>query len=173
MTIKSINLQFFMHFCNALKFTSFFVPHLGKFTPGQSRFYDGKFTAVNLKKGVNRKTGVKVRCLVSGTNTCTNFVVDITTYSWLNMHLPVMVYLTVLIGNKFIKLILFQSIFRLVEKPNYLIIIVILSVIPVYLSIREYDYCWLLWIRVKNSPKNIHLIIIKQIGYYLNWRYCF
>jgi len=30
---------------------------------GQGKFYDGKFTTVNLKKGVNRKTGVKVQCL--------------------------------------------------------------------------------------------------------------
>ena len=64
-TLKSINLRFFTpFFCNAPKFTPFFVPHRGKFTPGQSRFYDGKFTAVNSKKGVNRKTGVKVWCLV-------------------------------------------------------------------------------------------------------------
>ena len=62
---KSINLRFFTpFFCNAPKFMPFFVPHRGKFTPGQSRFYDGKFTAVNSKKGVNRKTGVKVRCLI-------------------------------------------------------------------------------------------------------------
>jgi len=48
---KSINLRFFTpFFCNAPKFTPFFVPHRGKFTPGQSRFYDGKFTAVNSKK---------------------------------------------------------------------------------------------------------------------------
>ncbi len=64
-TLKSINLRFFTpFFCNAPKFTPFFVPHRGKFTPGQSRFYDSKFTAVNSKKGVNRKTGVKVWCLV-------------------------------------------------------------------------------------------------------------
>ncbi len=63
-TLKSINLRFFTPiFCNAPKFTPFFVPHRGKFTPGQSRFYDGKFTAVNSKKGVNWKTGVKVWCL--------------------------------------------------------------------------------------------------------------
>jgi hypothetical protein len=50
-TLKSINLRFFTpFFCNAPKFTPFFVPHRGKFTPGQSRFYDGKFTAVNSKK---------------------------------------------------------------------------------------------------------------------------
>ncbi len=50
-TLKSINLQFFTpFFCNAPKFTPFFVPHRGKFTLGQSRFYDGKFTVVNSKK---------------------------------------------------------------------------------------------------------------------------
>ena len=64
-TLKSINLRFFTpFFCNAPKFTPFFVPHRGKFTPGQSRFYDGKFTEVIQKKGVNRKTGVKVWCLL-------------------------------------------------------------------------------------------------------------
>ncbi len=47
----AINLRFFTpFFCNAPKFTPFFVPHCGKFTPGQSIFYDGKFTAVNSKK---------------------------------------------------------------------------------------------------------------------------
>jgi hypothetical protein len=30
----------------------------------QGQFYDGKFFAVNSKKGVNRKTVGKVRCLV-------------------------------------------------------------------------------------------------------------
>jgi hypothetical protein len=50
-TLKSINLWFFTpFFCNAPKFTPFFVPHRSKFTPGQSRFYDGKFTVVNSKK---------------------------------------------------------------------------------------------------------------------------
>ncbi len=50
-TLKSINLRFFTpFFCNAPKFTPFFVPHRGKFTLGQSTFYDGKFTAVNSKK---------------------------------------------------------------------------------------------------------------------------
>jgi hypothetical protein len=64
-TLKSINLWFFTpFFCNAPKFTPFFVPHRGKFTLGQSRFYDCKFTAVNSKKGVNQKTGVKVWCLM-------------------------------------------------------------------------------------------------------------
>ena len=67
-TLKSINLRFFTpFFCNAPKFTPFFVPLRGKFMPGQSRFYDGKFTEVIQKKGVNRKTGVKVRCLLRGT----------------------------------------------------------------------------------------------------------
>ncbi len=62
-TLKSINLKFFTpFFCNAPKFTPFLVPHRGKFTLGQSRFYDGKFTTVNSKKGVNRTTGVKVWC---------------------------------------------------------------------------------------------------------------
>jgi hypothetical protein len=37
-----------------------FVPHRDKFTVAQSKFYDGKFTAKNSKKGVNRKTGGKV-----------------------------------------------------------------------------------------------------------------
>jgi hypothetical protein len=55
---------FYAFFWNAPKFTPFFVPHCKKFTVGQGKFYDGKFTMVNLKKGVNQKTGVKVRCLV-------------------------------------------------------------------------------------------------------------
>ncbi len=40
----------FYAFFNAPKFMPFFVLHCGKFTPVQSKFYDGKFTVVNLKK---------------------------------------------------------------------------------------------------------------------------
>ncbi len=41
---------FYTFFCNAPKFTPFFVPHCKKFMVGQGKFYDGKFTAVNSKK---------------------------------------------------------------------------------------------------------------------------
>ncbi len=53
----------------------FFVPHCKKITVGQGKFYDGKFTAVNSKKGVNWKTGVKVQCLLIGN--CDNFYLTI------------------------------------------------------------------------------------------------
>ncbi len=63
--VKTINLRFFTpFFCNTPRFTPFFVSHRGKFTVAQGQFYDGKFFAVNSKKGVNRKTVGKVRCLV-------------------------------------------------------------------------------------------------------------
>jgi hypothetical protein len=37
-------------FCNAPKFTPFFVPSLGKFMLAQGQLYDDKFIAENSKK---------------------------------------------------------------------------------------------------------------------------
>ena len=63
--VKTVNLWFFTPFFrNAPRFTPFFVSHCAKFTVAQGQFYDGKFFAVNSKKGVNRKTVGKVRCLL-------------------------------------------------------------------------------------------------------------
>ncbi len=41
---------FYDFFCNAPRFTPFFVSHRRKFTVAQGQFYDDKFFAVNLEK---------------------------------------------------------------------------------------------------------------------------
>jgi hypothetical protein len=46
---------------------------------GQKRFYASKFTTVNLKKGVNQKTGVKVQCFQFWTVPRTNLIEQV---SW-------------------------------------------------------------------------------------------